>query len=95
MLSSAIGRIVGGCLRYRYTIIALSLVIAVLSGYYAATHFAINTDINKLISPNLDWRKQELSFAALFPGPFETGCPGSVGVDAETVQRFRFVSFRQ
>jgi uncharacterized protein len=72
MLSSAIGRIVGGCLRYRYTIIALSLVIAVLSGYYAATHFAINTDINKLISPNLDWRKQELTFEHLFPGPFGT-----------------------
>jgi hopanoid biosynthesis associated RND transporter like protein HpnN len=81
MLSSAIGRIVGGCLRYRYTIIALSLVIAVLSGYYAATHFAINTDINKLISPNLDWRKQELSFAALFPGPFETT---TIVVDAPT-----------
>jgi uncharacterized protein len=72
MLSAAIGRIVGACLRYRFTIIALSLVISVVSGFYAATHFAINTDINKLISPNLDWRKQELLFERLFPGPFGT-----------------------
>jgi uncharacterized protein len=72
MLSAAIGRIVGVCLRYRFTIIALSLVIAVVSGFYAAMHFAINTDINKLISPNLDWRKQELLFEKLFPGPFGT-----------------------
>src|SRR5215470_3320688 len=72
MLSSAIGRIVGGCLRYRYTIIALSLVISVVSGFYAAKHFAINTDINKLISPNLEWRKHEITFANLFPGPFGT-----------------------
>ena len=72
MLSAAIGRIVGGCLRYRYTIIALSMVIAIVSGFYSATHFAINTDINKLISPNLDWRKQELLFQDQFPGPFGT-----------------------
>jgi uncharacterized protein len=72
MLSAIIGRIVGECLRYRFTIIALSLVVAVVSGFYAATHFAINTDINKLISPTLDWRKQELLFEKLFPGPFGT-----------------------
>ena len=83
MLSTAIGRIVGGCLRHRYTIIALSMVIAVLSGYFAATHFAINTDINKLISPNLDWRKQELTFETLFPGPFGTT---TIVVDAPSAE---------
>jgi hopanoid biosynthesis associated RND transporter like protein HpnN len=81
MLSAVIGRIVGVCLRYRFTIIALSLVIAVVSGFYAATHFAITTDINKLISPTLDWRKQELLFEKLFPGPFGTT---TVVVEART-----------
>jgi uncharacterized protein len=84
MLSSVIGRIVGGCLQHRYIIIALSLLIAALSGVYAATHFAINTDINKLISPNLDWRKQELNFETLFPGPFGTT---TVVVEAPTQEQ--------
>jgi uncharacterized protein len=72
MLSSAIGRVVARCLQYKYTIIAASLLIALVSAAYAATHFAINTDINKLISPTLDWRKREIAFETLFPGPFGT-----------------------
>ena len=33
---------------------------------YAAQHFAINTDINKLISPDLDWRKRDIQFEQAF-----------------------------
>src|SRR4029077_19216250 len=43
---------------------------AAVSVRYAATHFAINTDINKLIALDLDWRKRELEFEKLFPGHF-------------------------
>ena len=38
-----------------------------ISGVYAVQHFAINTDINKLISPDLPWRKRDLAFEHAFP----------------------------
>ena len=44
----------------------LSLVLAVASSIYAARHFAINTDINTLISPELDWRKRDVQFEEAF-----------------------------
>src|SRR3974390_1218933 len=62
MLSSLIGFIVGVCLRCRHAIIFLFLAMAAASSIYAVKHFAINTDINKLISPTLEWRKNELNF---------------------------------
>jgi hypothetical protein len=51
-------------------IIVLGLAAAAASAAYAARHFAINTDVNKLISPDLDWRQRELEFEKLFPGHF-------------------------
>jgi hopanoid biosynthesis associated RND transporter like protein HpnN len=42
------------------------LVLAIASGFYAARHFAINTDINTLISPDLDWRKRDIQFEEAF-----------------------------
>ena len=45
---------------------SLSLLLAVGASYYAARHFAINTDINKLISPDLDWRKRDNQFEQAF-----------------------------
>ena len=34
------------------------------------SHFAITTDINKLISPDLGWRQRELAYEKAFPGSF-------------------------
>ena len=45
---------------------SLSLLLAVGASYYAARHFAINTDINTLISPDLDWRKRDNQFEHAF-----------------------------
>ncbi len=50
---------------------------------YSARHFAINTDINKLISPDLDWRKREAEFERAFPGHFGSTL---VVVDAATAE---------
>ena len=36
------------------------------SSIYAARHFAINTDINTLISSDLDWRKRDIQFEQAF-----------------------------
>jgi hopanoid biosynthesis associated RND transporter like protein HpnN len=50
---------------------------------YTATHFAINTDINKLISPDINWRQRELVFGKAFPGHFGTTL---VVIDAPTAE---------
>src|SRR5258708_32386455 len=59
--------IAGGCTRLAWPITALAAVLAFVSGIYAARHFAIDTDINRLISPDLPWRQQELAFSRAFP----------------------------
>jgi uncharacterized protein len=67
MLKTAIVKIVDVCARYRWLVIVASLIVSAVSGVYAVDHFAINTDINKLISPDLPWRKRDLAFEAAFP----------------------------
>ena len=84
MLISAVRRIVDLCSRYPWPVVALAFVIAIGSGVYAVGRFAITTDINKLISPNLDWRQHELAYEAAFPGPFTSIL---VVVDAPTPER--------
>ncbi|MDB5627767.1 MAG: hypothetical protein JWQ51_107, partial [Tardiphaga sp.] len=42
------------------------VLLAIGSGIYTARHFAINTDINTLISPDLDWRKRDIAFEKAF-----------------------------
>jgi hopanoid biosynthesis associated RND transporter like protein HpnN len=46
--------------------VIFSLALAVGAGFYTARNFSINTDINKLISPELDWRKRDNQFEDAF-----------------------------
>ena len=70
MLISAVTKVVGLCSRYAWAVLVLALVITAGSGIYAARNFAITTDVNKLISPDLGWRQRELGFEKAFPGSF-------------------------
>src|SRR5689334_23200211 len=70
MLKSTVTAIVNLCTRFPWPIIALALVLAISATAYSAHHFAINTDVNKLISRELDWRKRETDFEKAFPGHF-------------------------
>ncbi len=83
MLAPAITKIVRFCTRFPWLIIALGLACAGISAISAARNFAIDTDINKLISPNLDWRQRELAFEKEFPGHFNSTL---VVIDAPTVE---------
>jgi uncharacterized protein len=67
MLKAAIVSTVDFCTRFAYGTIALGLIIAGLSVYYTGEHFAINTDITKLIANNIPWRQREIDFDKLFP----------------------------
>ncbi|WP_445220918.1 MMPL family transporter [Bradyrhizobium sp. Pa8] len=66
MLQSVVVAIVRACTRFASLVVVLGLLLAVGAGYYAARHFAINTDINSLISQNLDWRKRDQQFDKAF-----------------------------
>jgi uncharacterized protein len=70
MLVSIVRQIVGLCSRHAWAVVALATVITAGSGFYAVKHFAITTDINKLISPDLNWRQRELTYEKSFPGLF-------------------------
>src|SRR6185295_7587992 len=67
MLRTAIVATVTRCTRHAWLVIALATLAAVISGIYAARQFAINTDINTLISQDLPWRQRELAFEKAFP----------------------------
>ena len=66
MLTSIVVSIVRTCTRFATLVVIASLLLAVGASYYAARHFSINTDINKLISPDLDWRKRDNQFEHAF-----------------------------
>jgi hopanoid biosynthesis associated RND transporter like protein HpnN len=55
------------CTPRSWTIIAISGLLTLASCIYISRHFTIDTEINKLISPDLPWRKQELAFSDAFP----------------------------
>ncbi|MBT1508879.1 MMPL family transporter [Bradyrhizobium sp. SRL28] len=66
MLTSIVVAIVRTCTRFATLVVVLSLLLAIGASFYAARHFAINTDINTLISPDLDWRKRDQQFEQAF-----------------------------
>lgn len=68
MLKNFVVQTVTTCTRYAKTVVLLTVALAALSVWYSAENFAINTDISKLISPDLDWRKREIAFEKAFPG---------------------------
>jgi hopanoid biosynthesis associated RND transporter like protein HpnN len=66
VLTSIVVSIVKACTRFASLTVLVALILAVAAGFYTARHFAINTDINTLISPNLDWRKRDNQFGEAF-----------------------------
>jgi uncharacterized protein len=83
MLKAIVTSVVGVCTRFPWPIIVLALVAAASAAVYSARHFAINTDVNKLISRELDWRQREAEFEKAFPGHFGSTL---VVIDAPTAE---------
>jgi hopanoid biosynthesis associated RND transporter like protein HpnN len=65
---SAIARLVAFATARARAVAGLSLVLAAAAMVFVATHFAINTNTDDLLSPNLAYRQGEAAFAKLFPG---------------------------
>ncbi len=66
-ITALVVRTIRFCTRQAWWIIAGSIVLTLLSSWYAATHFSLTTDINQLISSNSPWRQTELAFEKAFP----------------------------
>jgi hopanoid biosynthesis associated RND transporter like protein HpnN len=60
MLKKKIVAIVNGCTRHAWAVIVMAALLTVISTFYSIHNFSINTDVNRLISADLSWRKQEL-----------------------------------
>src|SRR5580704_18866377 len=71
MLQGWIDYAVTSCIRHAKLTIVAALVVAALSAVYTARHFAIDTDINNLISERLPWRQNEIAFQNAFPQTVE------------------------
>jgi len=66
VLTSIVVSIVKACTRFASLTVLVALILAIAAGFYTARHFSINTDINTLISANLDWRKRDNQFGEAF-----------------------------
>jgi uncharacterized protein len=67
MLNFIIARIVDFCARYAVGVILVALLLAAVSATYTARHFAIDTNINNLLSRDFAWRQREIEYQAAFP----------------------------
>jgi uncharacterized protein len=66
VLTSIVVSIVKFCTRLAFLTVPVALILAIAAGFYTARHFSINTDINTLISSELDWRKRDNQFEQAF-----------------------------
>ena len=71
MLQKWINRATAYCTHHAWLIIGPAIILAALSAFYVARHFAIDTDINDLLSAELPWRQQEVAFQKAFPQTVE------------------------
>jgi uncharacterized protein len=67
MLRSTIVRIVDFCTRHAWPVILIGASLGVLSAGYTAKHFAITTDVDRLISNHVPWIQRQAAFDSEFP----------------------------
>jgi len=66
-ITAVVVRAIEICARFAWPVIAAAILLSIVSAWYAATHFAMTTDINQLISTNIPWRQREAAFEKAFP----------------------------
>ncbi len=71
MQKAKLAALVNICTRHAWVVIVIAISLAVVSGDYAVRNFAINTNVNQLISHDLPWRQRELVFSEAFQGKDE------------------------
>src|ERR1700730_17661866 len=59
--------IVAACIRFPWIVLSLAILVTIASGYYTATHFAINPNTNEFFSEKLRWRQNLIALEKAFP----------------------------
>ncbi len=67
MLIDLIAKIVDLSVRHAWRVILAALVLVAASAYYVAGHFAINTDISRLIDTHAAWAQRDAAVSRAFP----------------------------
>jgi len=67
MLARLVLRTIAYSIQRAWIVVIVAALLTGASIDFAVTHFKLNTDINKLISPDLPWRKREAQFSKAFP----------------------------
>ena len=68
MLKRLLVGIVGFSARARWLVVAIAVGVAAYSAFFVRQNFAIDTNINNLISHNLPWRQHQAAYLKAFPG---------------------------
>src|SRR5437660_321973 len=76
-------RMVAFCARNAGAVVLLALLVGIVSAFYSATHFAMNSDPESLISAQTSWRKRNAVFDAEFP---QLGNTIDVVIDGATAE---------
>jgi uncharacterized protein len=66
-VTACVLRVISLCIHYPRWVIAGAILMALASGWFAATHFSVNSDINQLLSANSPVRQREIAFEKAFP----------------------------
>src|SRR5580700_2275732 len=74
------GRLASFSVRHAGPVVVAGLLLGVVSAWFAATHFAMSTDTDQLISRTLPWRLNNAAFNKVFPSPGQI----VVVIDAQT-----------
>ena len=66
-ISRSLVAIVDLCMRHAWLVLVIAAAMTIASGYYAAAHFAINTNTNQFLSAKLPWRQRLAAMDKAFP----------------------------
>ncbi len=66
-IAHAVSWIVDRSRAFAWALIPALLLLATFCGNYAATHFAITTDVTSLLDASAPWRQREIEFSKAFP----------------------------
>ena len=64
---SLIARLVGLCVAHAWIVVTVTILLCIAMTRYAASHFAMTTDTDALLSPDLPWRVRQTAFDVAFP----------------------------
>ncbi|HEX5317950.1 MAG TPA: hopanoid biosynthesis-associated RND transporter HpnN, partial [Stellaceae bacterium] len=67
MIASLVIRLVEFAHRYALAVVVAAALITAGAGYFAATHLAIDTDIEQMLPSDTTWRQQEIALDRAFP----------------------------